>query len=59
MSKTYAKMPSEILSIDDEYTSFCFNEACTFIRLKMENGEEINFEKNFNSFTDMYKKLGL
>jgi hypothetical protein len=36
-------MPSEVLRIKDEYTSFCFDEACMYIIEKLENKEEPRF----------------
>lgn len=50
----YNKMPSEILRIKDEYTSFCFDEACMFLvdaikndkKLKFENDEKKTMDKN-------------
>lgn len=33
-------MPSEVMGIEDEYTAFCFDEACAFIVAKMQKGEE-------------------
>nr|DAH41043.1 MAG TPA: hypothetical protein [Caudoviricetes sp.] len=49
-------MPSEILFIDDAYTAFCLNQACAYIRIKIEQEEEMPvFERKFSSFTEMYK----
>ncbi|WP_369703029.1 hypothetical protein [Clostridium moutaii] len=31
MAKTYKTRPSQILSIEDNYTAFCFDEACDYI----------------------------
>ncbi|MBS5952583.1 hypothetical protein [Paraclostridium bifermentans] len=36
----YNKLPSEILSIDDKYVAFCFDEACMYISSELENGNE-------------------
>ena len=44
------------MSLEDEYTSYCFDEACAYIIAKMENGDEPQFTKKYKSFTDMYKK---
>jgi len=56
MSKMYTKTPAELLFIEDEYTSYCLNEACAFIRQKIENKEEPHFKKQYTSFADIYKK---
>ena len=36
----YNKLPSEILRIEDEYTSFCFDEACMYISSQLQNEKE-------------------
>ncbi|MCL2461430.1 MAG: hypothetical protein FWF44_02090 [Defluviitaleaceae bacterium] len=35
MSAEYRERPSGIVGIEDEYTAFCFDEACGFILGKM------------------------
>lgn len=32
--------PSEIMGIEDPYTAFCFDEACSYIVQKITDGEE-------------------
>lgn len=54
MVKRYNKLPSELMSIEDDYTAYCFNEACAFILGELEAGEEIHFKKQYNSFTQLY-----
>lgn len=54
MVKRYKKLPSELMSIEDDYTAYCFNEACAFILGKLEAGEEIQFKKQYKSFTQLY-----
>ena len=57
MSQRYAKTPAEIIGIEnDEYTSFCFNEACALIMGRLDNKEEIHFRVEYKSFSDLYKK---
>lgn len=38
-AQRYKKLPSEIIKIDDEYTAFCFDEACAYIMGKIDAGE--------------------
>lgn len=45
MSDFYKCKPSEIIHLEDEYTAFCFDEACMFISLKMQGGETPTFHK--------------
>lgn len=59
MSRMYNRLPSEIISIPDEYTAYCFNEACALIIAKLEAGESPRFEIKFKSFKDIYKGLGV
>ena len=40
MARMYQERPSNILGIDDEYTSFCFDEACAYIMSKIDDGEK-------------------
>lgn len=55
MSQMYQKTPSELLYLDDEYTSYCLNEACAYIRGKMDKQEIPKFKKKYKSFTELYK----
>lgn len=52
----YGKTPAELLFIDDEYTAFCLNQACAYIRSKIENKEEPVFKADNNSFSQIYSK---
>lgn len=45
MSKQFNKLPSEILSIDDEYAAYCFNEAINIIMMKISEGKMPVFER--------------
>ena len=40
----YQERPSNILGIDDEYTSFCFDEACAYIMSKIDDGKKPKFD---------------
>ena len=60
MSTMYHKTPSELLRIEEDYTAFCLDEACIFIRLKMEDAEnpqKPNFKEKATSFSDFYEQL--
>lgn len=58
-------LPSQVMGIEDEYTAFCFDEACAFIVSKLQNKEEpiINFDagssgkKVYSKPSDFYKKF--
>lgn len=52
----YGKTPAEIMFIEDEYTAFCLNQAAALIRHRIEQGDELIFDKQKSSFTDMYSK---
>ena len=56
MSKIYSKTPSELIGLEDSYTSYCLNEACAFIQGKMQEGEMPSFAQQYKSFTDLYKQ---
>lgn len=57
MSKAYNKTPSEIMRIDDEYTAFCFDEACEEIMYRISKGEKPIFRSKYKSFADFYKQF--
>lgn len=65
MSKLYNCKPSDIVGVQDTYTAFCFDEACAYIRQKLEAGEIPQYEENelfqkkqeYHSFSDFYSKL--
>lgn len=62
MSKMYHCLPSVIMHIEDEYTAFCFDEACCFIMTKLLAGETpqyssvINEKKEYKNFKDFYEQ---
>ena len=54
----FNKTPAELLFIDDEYTAFCLNQACAYIRAKIEQDEEMpTFEVSYSSFTSLYESI--
>lgn len=71
MSRIYNCQPSQILRIKDEYTAYCFDEACALIISRIDDGEEPKFndedkkEKQKNQVkkkarmlpSDIYKKF--
>lgn len=61
MSKMYNTVPSGILRIFDEYTAYCVDEACAYIRymMEIEKQEPVFTQKassSNKSFSDIYKK---
>ena len=65
MSRLYNCLPSVIMGIKDDYTAFCFNEACAVIRVKMDEGEIPLYQTNkkkvevkkYKNFKDFYKQF--
>lgn len=57
ISKVYSKLPSEVMRIDDEYTAFCFDEACEEIMYRFSKGESPTFRSKYKSFSDFYKQF--
>lgn len=61
----FNRLPSEILRIDDEYTAFCFDEACLYIINQIENkkkphfADEENDDKNKYYLNDFLRKEAL
>lgn len=64
MSKLYNCLPSDIIGIEDNYTAFCFNEACAEIILRLQNEEKPIYreqeeeQEEYSNFTDFYKNFG-
>lgn len=56
ISRQFKKRPSEVIEVEDEYTAYCFDEACSYILGKLEAGEEPQFKKEYMSFADIYKQ---
>lgn len=65
MSKRYNACPHTILNIDNDYTAYCFDEACFFLLQALESGKELKFktiqktQNHYKSFSDMYKAMGV
>lgn len=64
MSWQYNCLPSVILGIEDDYTAFCFNEACSYIRNMLDKGERPFYftkdkveNKQYKNFVDFYKNV--
>lgn len=68
ISKQYGCRPSEVFPEMDEYTAYCFDEACTYIILKLQEDEENkpHFKQKddekpvqkFRNAADLYKSMG-
>jgi hypothetical protein len=65
ISKKFGCLPSEVLYIEGEYPSYCFNEACMFLLQALEDKKTLKFPrekrevKHFKSFSDYYKDMGV
>lgn len=53
------------MGIEDDYTAFCFDEACAYICSKLLNGEIPNYDRStmkkdthYKSFTSFYSDFG-
>lgn len=67
MAKQYQCLPSEVMHIEDPYTAYCFDEACSYILLKLSNGEKPTYKvqdeqaemetKHYKNFKDFYKDI--
>jgi hypothetical protein len=56
MSNLYKQRPSALFGIKDEYTAFCFDEACAYIIKQLENKKEPQFKAEYKSFSDIYSQ---
>lgn len=57
MSELYRCRPSELLCVHEEYAAWCLDEACMFVRTKIDDGEEPVFKKQYTSFSGIYGDL--
>lgn len=53
----YQERPSKIMGLKDEYTSFCFDEACAYIISKLKDGEKPIFKREYSSFSELYAQF--
>lgn len=72
MAERYKCLPSEILGIKDDYTAYCFNEACCQLMIRLDNEEKPEYieereqkekkekaePKAYSSFADYYRQFG-
>lgn len=45
LSKLYQIRPSKIAGIEDTYIAYCFDEACAYIQIRIDNEEKPAFNK--------------
>lgn len=45
LSKLYQIRPSKIAGIEDTYIAYCFDEACAYIQIRIDNEENPVFDK--------------
>ena len=45
LSKLYQIQPSKIAGIEDTYIAYCFDEACAYIQIRIDNEEKPVFDK--------------
>lgn len=59
----YHCLPSDVLRIEDEYAAYCFDEACCYISLKLQEGENPHYVQTkqdapmeYKNFKDFYRQ---
>ena len=65
IAKDSGKRPSEICGIIDEYTAYCFDAACLYIKQQIADGKKPRFhkkqnlqlQKHYSKFTDYISDL--
>lgn len=58
MTEAYRQKPSELLAIEDQYAAFCFDEACLYIRSRMQAGEQPQHKTKVASMKEFYARIG-
>lgn len=46
-----------MMGINDNYTAYCFDEACTYVLRMIQEGKEPKFRKKYKSFKDFYSNF--
>lgn len=64
MSQMFRVRPSQVLNLEDEYTAFCFDEACANIIAHLQDGDspvwiEDGKVKHYKTFTELLKGSGV
>ena len=54
LANVYHCRPSSLLDLVDPYTAYCFDEACAYIIMQIEQGNKPQFKKRYKSFKDIY-----
>ena len=57
MSNLYRCRPSELLQVGEAYAAWCLDEACFYVKTKIDDGKEPVFKKQYSSFSEIYKDL--
>ena len=66
IAKDSGKRPSEICGIIDDYTAYCFDTACLYIKQQISEGKKPRFrkkqkeqalKKNYCKFSDLIADL--
>lgn len=63
MANIYQCRPSVLLGLREEYEAYCFDEACAYIKMRMQEGAEPVFKKQgkpkrYKTASDLYKDYG-
>lgn len=66
-AQTFNCLPSEVMGIEDEYTAYCFNEACMNVLARIKDGQKPDYnkikrknkpkKKHYSNFRDFYKDV--
>lgn len=46
---SFKRLPSEIARIYDEYTAFCFDEACEYIISQLQQDKKPRWKEDYNT----------
>ena len=57
MMNIYRCRPSELLHVEEEYAAWCLDEACAFVKMQIDDGNEPIFKKRYTSPSEMYSDL--
>ena len=57
MAQVYQCRPSTLICINDEYTAYCFDQVCAYIRKQIEDGLTPVYKKKVKSLQELYDSI--
>ena len=64
MANIYQCRPSVLLGLSDSYEAYCFDEACAYIKMRIQEGDKPVFKEDkkklhFKNASELYKNYNV